>query len=280
MGTMTKEQRAKARVEAQKAKNDAKKIKRSATTATTKPAKAGDNQITAPTTEVAAQMQEAFDFLNHSLFGGNLPPVMMAWTRLKKAHGYFWAKTWTRKGEKTRGVHEIALDPYRCSQEKDKDVLGTLAHEMVHELDEEEGTAPKRPYHTKIWAERMKAIGLYPSTTAAPGGKETGPNCSHYIIEGGLFDKAADDLLAKGFKFTWTTLPLPEKAKGRRKRRLERRQSMNARSVVPPHGASRLCTFIAGIARSAWCAPTRTTTKGKKTKTPQCTPQNRGRWIF
>ena len=34
----------------------------------------------------------------------------------------------------------------------------------------------------------MKEIGLHPSTTGAEGGKETGKNCSHYIIEGGQYD--------------------------------------------------------------------------------------------
>ena len=220
---MTKEERAKAReaarpakpIREEKPKKARKPVERKAATEVTR----GSNTATAPTVEVAAQLQEAFDWLNHKLFEGALPPVMMSFARLKKAHGYFWAKQWKQRGGKAANTHEIALDPYRCSQEKDIEVLGTLAHEMVHELDEEQGTAPKRPYHTKVWAERMKKIGLHPSTTGQEGGKETGPNCSHYIIEGGEFEQAAKALIEKGFKFTWHSIPLPAKPeKGKKKK--------------------------------------------------------------
>lgn len=49
---------------------------------------------------------------------------------------------------------------------------------------------PRRAYHDKQWGTKMKEIGLYPSSTAQPGGKETGQKVSHYIIEGGAFDRA------------------------------------------------------------------------------------------
>jgi hypothetical protein len=49
----------------------------------------------------------------------------------------------------------------------------------------------------------MLAIGLMPSDTGAPGGKQTGQQMSHYIIEGGPFDLAANALLAQGFHLNW-----------------------------------------------------------------------------
>jgi len=173
----------------------------------------------APTVEIAAELQAAFDHFNATLFGGTLEAPLLGFARLKKAHGYFWAKQWKRRGAKAHDTHEIALDPYRCSQARDKDVLGTLVHEMVHLQDEQNGTSPKRVYHTKIWAGLMKEVGLYPSTTGAEGGKETGPNCSHYIVKGGRFDGAADALIAKGFKFSWHAAPVVEPEKGKKKKK-------------------------------------------------------------
>jgi len=49
----------------------------------------------------------------------------------------------------------------------------------------------------------MKEIGLQPSHTGEPGGKETGQKVSHYIIEGGRFALAVSKLKAGGFALRW-----------------------------------------------------------------------------
>ena len=61
------------------------------------------------------------------------------------------------------------------------------------------------------WAERMKAIGLHPSSTGKEGGHETGDSVGHYIVPGGPFEVAAHELLMTGFAITWTEKP-PEDA--------------------------------------------------------------------
>lgn len=43
----------------------------------------------------------------------------------------------------------------------------------------------------------MRSIGLIPSATGKPGGKETGQKVSHYIEEGGPFARACAELLAQ-----------------------------------------------------------------------------------
>src|SRR5450755_159187 len=53
----------------------------------------------------------------------------------------------------------------------------------------------------------MKEIGLQPSTTAQPGGKETGQSVSHYIVPGGPYAKAYAKLAATGFKLRWQSRP-------------------------------------------------------------------------
>jgi len=73
-------------------------------------------------------------------------------------------------------------------------VLSTLVHEMVHLW---------QAYHNKGWAAQMKAVGLQPSDTGAPGGKETGQKMTHYITEGGAFARATAALLGAGFALSW-----------------------------------------------------------------------------
>lgn len=45
----------------------------------------------------------------------------------------------------------------------------------------------------------MHVVGLHPSSTGAPGGKETGQAVSHFVYRRGTFDKACADLLKRGF---------------------------------------------------------------------------------
>ena len=52
----------------------------------------------------------------------------------------------------------------------------------------------------------MHAVGLIPSDTGAPGGKETGQKVSHYIAGGGPFDKACTDLIRQGFAVRYVEL--------------------------------------------------------------------------
>ena len=49
----------------------------------------------------------------------------------------------------------------------------------------------------------MKEIGLHPSDTGFPGGKETGQSVSHFIIEGGPFSVAAAELIKTGWQLRY-----------------------------------------------------------------------------
>jgi hypothetical protein len=46
----------------------------------------------------------------------------------------------------------------------------------------------------------MKEVGLYPSSTGAVGGKETGQRMSDYIIDGGPFDLSFGRLAVMGWR--------------------------------------------------------------------------------
>jgi hypothetical protein len=45
-------------------------------------------------------------------------------------------------------------------------------------------------YHNREWAAKMREVGLVPSDTGRPGGKETGQRVSHYIQPDGPFARA------------------------------------------------------------------------------------------
>lgn len=182
---------------------------------------------TAPTQAIATELQNAFDYFNTALFGNKLGPCVLKLDRLRKYVGYFRPKQWTtdrKAGSQDGSHHEIRLDPDRLRDKGDKIVLSTLVHEMMHQIVfdvafEETGKI-KRPYHCKNWAYGMNAIGLTPLIVVkgkVDRTKATGANATHEIVKGGDFDKAADDLLKRGFKLGWLYVPKPEKKEGKDK---------------------------------------------------------------
>src|SRR4029079_17283007 len=62
-------------------------------------------------------------------------------------------------------------------------------------------------YHNSEWAEKMKAIGLQPSSTGKEGGAEVGDVMDHFSVPDGAFDRTVKKMLAKGFVLSWTEQP-------------------------------------------------------------------------
>jgi len=143
----------------------------------------------APTPAQFAAFQAMFNHFNTTLFGGRLPHVFLNFSRHANCYGFFAAKRWERDGE-TKKLHEISLNPSYLKHRGQRAVVSTLVHEMVHLWQEEFGKPGRRGYHNAQWANKMEAIGLMPSSTAAPGGKRVGDRVSHYVIEGGPFAQA------------------------------------------------------------------------------------------
>ena len=67
---------------------------------------------------------------------------------------------------------------------------------------------PSRPgYHNSQWACLMKEVGLIPSATGKPGGKETGQQISHYIEPAGRFSASCAELIdERGFTLPYVEL--------------------------------------------------------------------------
>jgi predicted SprT family Zn-dependent metalloprotease len=149
-----------------------------------------------PTTATYGDLNRAYGFFNERLFGNRLPHCLITLQRYKRARGYFCGERFASKQGEV--VDEIALNPEHMARDP-RDVFSTLVHEMVHLEQKHFGKEPKGAYHNKQWGTFMKAVGLHPSDTGEPGGKETGRFVSHYIIAGGPYDVAFAEFEEQGF---------------------------------------------------------------------------------
>lgn len=154
-----------------------------------------------PTIETYKELEHAYVFFNERLFDNQLPPCLITLQREKRTLGYHSpARFVNADGEK---IDELALNPSYFGVRSIKQTLSTLVHEQAHAMMDVLGKHTRRGYHCREWGKIMKSVGLYPSNTGKYGGKETGQQMSHYIIKGGRFDVACDELLSNEFKLSW-----------------------------------------------------------------------------
>jgi predicted SprT family Zn-dependent metalloprotease len=144
-------------------------------------------------------LQKAVDHFKAELFEDALPDVLITYQRRAHSAGYFSPNRFSGREDKP-GAHELALNPDVFTGQTDEEICQTLVHEMVHSWQHVYGQPSAGGYHNTEWAKKMKAIGLHPSSTGAPGGKETGQRMMDYVIRDGPFAKAYAKLAAAGWK--------------------------------------------------------------------------------
>ena len=154
-----------------------------------------------PTRETYDALQAAYDHFNWTLFDSALPGCLITLQRTSRSYGYFHHQRFANLDGAP--CDEIALNPVHFLSRSVEDTLSTLVHEMVHLWQYHFGRPGRGRYHNRQWAEKMKALGLHPSSTGLPGGAELGDAVSHYIIDGGAFARAAGELTSKGFEIAW-----------------------------------------------------------------------------
>lgn len=159
-------------------------------------------------------LREAFAFFNKELFKNKLSDSLILLHRHRNAYGYFCADRFGQNGSK-KTIHEIALNPQHIRERKPKETFSTLAHEMVHQLQQEHGKPPKNIYHNKQWAAMMKEIGLHPSDNGKPGGHETGRYVSHYIVKDGPFDAVFERFQKRSDMTLFGDMPVSKLLKGK-----------------------------------------------------------------
>jgi ribosomal protein S27AE len=116
-------------------------------------------------------------------------------------------------------VHELALNPDNFTGRSDELILSTLVHEMAHVWQQTYGEPSRRGYHNRQWAEKMREVGLQPTSTGEPGGMETGQSITHYILPEGRYARAYAQLSDSGYQLHWQSLPAVGSAKKTSKRK-------------------------------------------------------------
>ena len=152
-------------------------------------------------------LQFAFDWFNRDLFEGKLAQPFWVTVRRRNVLAHYapdrWASTKPAYGQnECTIVDEININPDYMPIRSVEDYLSSIVHEMVHQWQQRFGTPPRRAYHDKEWGEKMESLGLIPSNTGEEGGKKTGQQMTHYIVDG-LFRDSCNALLASGFQARW-----------------------------------------------------------------------------
>jgi hypothetical protein len=158
-----------------------------------------------PTIRTYKTLDDAYRFFNERLFGGKLPGCLITMQRSAKAYGYFAGGRFGSVDGK-EVTDEIALNPSHFRSRTTEESLSTLVHEMAHLQQHHFGKPGRTSYHNKEWARMMRTVGLIPSDTGAPGGREVGQRVSHYIEAGGVFSIACAELVSSGFDALYVEL--------------------------------------------------------------------------
>ena len=165
-----------------------------------------NTQSIKPTRETYDPLQQAYETLNRSLFEGELPNCLITLQRSKKSYGYFCGDRFGRADGTL--TDEIALNPTHFRDRPQEEVLATLAHEMVHLWQHHFGKPGRGRYHNKEWAEKMRSIGLQPTSNGQGRWRRNRRCHGPYDRRGwSLRPDASRKLLAKGLVVAWIEQP-------------------------------------------------------------------------
>ena len=185
-----------------------------------------------PTVNFYAQLQRAFDHFNEHLFESKLPPCLITLRSSSRHYGYHHKNRFiNRQGMM---LDELGLQPGFFTLRPVEEVLSTLVHEMVHHWQDTHGQPSRSNPHNRQWATKMREIGLEPSASGLPGGKDTGPSMSHFIKPGGAFINACHSLLEQGFELSWFDRHLPREILPAQERQAALREAGVAVEVSAP----------------------------------------------
>lgn len=162
-----------------------------------------DRSIT-PTQDTYEGFQRAYEYYNWQLFEDELPNCLITLQHRKKTYGYFLSKRFS--DEAGSPSDEIALNPSFFLTRSVEEVLSTLAHEMTHLWQSHLGNPGRGRYHNREWADKMLSIGLQPSHSGFPDGRQTGDSMNHIILPNSRFQQVTASLMQAGFHVRWKAI--------------------------------------------------------------------------
>ena len=149
--------------------------------------------------ELDKRLLEPFLRDKHGRRLGAAPPCILTIQYTGRYRGFAAKAVWSNEAGKR--LDQITLNFDRENPADVKEIASTQVHEKIHATMFADGTAPGGDYNCVGFRARMKSVGLQTSKTGRPGGASIGSPMSHYIIEGGPFDRVMDQLIAEGFRF-------------------------------------------------------------------------------
>lgn len=183
-------------------------------------------QTYSPTVQFYDCLQQAFDHFNVHLFDGKLPPCLITLRSSSRHYGYHHKDRFINSEGKT--LDELGLHPGFFTLRSVEESLSTLVHEMVHHWQDRFGHPSRSNPHNKEWAAKMREIGLEPSSTGLPNGKDTGQSVSHFIHPAGRFIASCRELLATGYQLEWFDRHVPKAPEVAQVTNQERKEALAA----------------------------------------------------
>lgn len=162
-----------------------------------------------------SQLDRAYRHFNEALFGGELDECLLTLRSSDRHSGYHHKDRFISKDGSL--LSELGLNPSAFTHRPIEYALSTLVHEMVHHWQSQHGNDTPSNAHNKEWAEKMQEVGLMPSDTGLPGGKQTGQTMTHYVMPEGQFIVACKQLVDEGFEFGWYDRYTPRSAQSYQK---------------------------------------------------------------
>lgn len=201
-----------------------------------------------PTLDTYNPLQHAYDVFNTYLFKGELPDCLITLQQSgQRVIAYYKPQAFKSKLEEGKFTDEIAFNPAHLDR-TDMDTLSTMLHEVIHLWRNLQPKPSRRGYHDKVWAAKMKELGLQPVNCDNPA-REVGHKVTHTIIPGGQFEHLATDLLKGGWKLSWTDSAPSGSLEGGEEKPKAKKKQTRAKYTCPcceqnawaKHGANLKC---------------------------------------
>ena len=164
--------------------------------------------------QIYDQLTKIFDEFNQKLFeeilGDFVPDCIITLQHKSNMYAEMKPSSYIDLSSNNK-VNEICINPQWFGVKPRIEILQYIAHQMVHVYQHAHGEPAGKGKHNEQFLDFMNAIGLMPSDTGMPGGKELGgKKVLNYPIPDGAFLKVANELAESKHLVSWFELDVPK----------------------------------------------------------------------